>query len=124
MQRGLQIVFATCLLAVATRLYANILIEFSYEEKTKLSDLVVIGKVTSNDLPAVDAFGPQVKVKVLTTLKGPATSDIIVLSTSRIPESDPRCCKTGSTYMMFLRHTRTGEHLISVNGRYGILKIG
>ena len=41
-----------------------------------------------------------------------------------IAEEDPQCCQVGAAYVMFLQRVRNEPALVSVNGRFGMIRIG
>jgi hypothetical protein len=119
----LKISGALALLMVTTPLRANILVEYSFQRKMDASDLVIVGIVTSVHAPSAGGYDGTATVRPLATLKGVPQAEIIVQTQDIIPEADPRCCQTGASYVMFLRQAGDGSGLISVNGRFGMIRV-
>ena len=59
-------------------------------------------------------------------LKGRPEPEFVVRTQSRIAELGVQqaCCELGATYMLFLGRTTDGFTYSSVNGRYGLIRIG
>lgn len=102
---------------------ANLLVEMSFKEKMTESDSVIVGTVTSTVPRHAGRYDASAVVSVIATLKGDPSAQLVVLTSSRIPEESPQCCLVGATYVMFLRRTPDGR-LRSVNGPFGMIKIG
>jgi len=111
-------------LALAAPARASILVELSFAAKMEAADLVIVGTVTAATPGHPDRYDATVTVTTLATLKGAPEARHIVFAQSRIAEDALRCCEIGATYVMFLRHVPGGAELASVNGRYGIIRIG
>jgi hypothetical protein len=95
--------------------WANVLTELTFQQKMEASDIVIVGTVAS--------LGPgTANVRVLRALKGRAGREVVVSTTSRISELNPRCCTRGATYVLFLRRYQGLYH--SVNGIFGMVMIG
>ena len=123
MIRTFSLLAALCLTGTATPAGANFILEPTFEQKMRAAELVVIGTVTATDRGGRDGFGSTATLTVWTTLKGEAGDTLVVNTHSRIEELDPRCCEVGATYMMFLDALPDGG-LVSVRGRYGMVRIG
>lgn len=102
---------------------ANLLVEMSYQEKMASSDIVIVGTVTASVPGQPEKYDAAATVFTLATLKGTPQAQHIVLTQDRIPEDDPRCCQVGASYVMFLHRAADGS-LRSVNGRFGMIRIG
>lgn len=106
-----------------TALQGNYLVEQSYDQKLRSSALVIVGRAVG---PSRSTGGPTdqaVDVAVLSTIKGHSSRRIRVYTSSPDVEGDPRCCRTGATYVMFLNRASNGVYE-SVNGRFGLILIG
>jgi hypothetical protein len=110
--------------ALAIPASANVLVEMSFREKMTASDSVIVGTVTSTLRSHPGEYDSSATVSVLATLKGEPRSKLVVLTSERIPEESPQCCAVGATYVMFLMKTPDGTKLRSVNGRFGMIRIG
>jgi hypothetical protein len=111
-------------LAVAAPVRASVLVELSFAAKMEASDVVIVGTVTSAAPGHPDQYDATVTVTTLATLKGEPQAQHVVFAQSRIAEDQMQCCEIGATYVMFLRHARNDPRLVSVDGRYGIVRIG
>jgi hypothetical protein len=103
---------------------ANIVSEPTFAEKVALSELVVLGTVTEVDRGNRGGVGATATLVVLHTLKGPSATRIVVGTYHPAAELDPHCCELGATYLMFLRPSVRDGRMISVWGRYGMVRIG
>jgi hypothetical protein len=103
---------------------ANFLVEMSYAQKFAASDVVLVGTVTAATVAHAGRYDGTATVAVLTTLKGTPRAQYIVLTQSKIPEDSPQCCEVGATYVMFLGRSSDSSALWSVNGRFGMIRIG
>jgi len=112
------------ILAIGEAARANILVELSFQQKLAESDVVIVGTVTSGTPRVQGQRTGTATVMTLATLKGTPEAQHIVRTQSRIPEEDPQCCQVGATYVMFLARPSEGSGLISVNGRFGMIRIG
>lgn len=93
--------------------------ELSLAKKVEYSDLVLIGKVISVTSKKCIGMSSCASVVIRSTLKGAPAKDIEIMFDGPIAESDPLCCKVGSTYLMFLKNVK-GKYYQSTNGPYGI----
>lgn len=104
---------------------ANLFVEMSFGEKIASSDLVIVGTVTSLTRGRPGRYDDGfASISVVMTLKGQERPLVVVLTKSRIAEENPECCELGATYMMFLEKAAGGPQLRSVNGRFGVIKLG
>jgi hypothetical protein len=103
---------------------ANLFIEMSFKEKVAESDVVIVGTIDSTTPGHPSQYDASATVSVLYTLKGAPPLRLVVLTKSRIQEESPQCCARGATYVMFLKRTSDGLQLRSVNGRFGMIRIG
>jgi hypothetical protein len=124
MTKAISRLAALGLLAAPAIAAANIFPELSFEEKMAEADIVIIGTVTAITPKVRDRYDATATVSVSVSLKGPPQALQIIRTQSRNPEADPACCEVGSTYVMFLARTVDGSSLVSVNGPYGIVRIG
>jgi hypothetical protein len=92
--------------------------EFSLAKKVEYSDLVLIVKVISVTSKECIGMSSCASVRIKSTLKGAPTKDIEIMFDGPIAESDPLCCKVGSTYLVFLKNVK-GKYYQSTNGPYG-----
>jgi hypothetical protein len=115
---------ASILLITGVPVSANILVELSFQEKWNNSDLVIVGTVTGTRSTSESRTSSSVTIKPVAVLKGASQGEILVQTQSRIPEENPRCCELGATYMMFLDRTPQTGTFASVNGRFGLVRIG
>jgi hypothetical protein len=113
-----------CVLNYGTSAEANLLVEHSFRQKLADSDIVLVGTVTATSPSHRDRLDGTVRVRTLTALKGTPAPDLVVRTQSLIAEDNPDCCEVGATYIMFLRYPPDGTPLTSVNGRFGIIRIG
>jgi hypothetical protein len=95
----------------------------SFQEKLAASDVVIVGTVTASLPGRPERYDAKATILTLATLKGTPQAQHIVLIQDRIAEADPRCCQVGASYVMFL-HRLTDGSLQSVNGRFGMIRIG
>lgn len=102
---------------------AALLVEMSYQEKLAASDVVIVGTVTASVPGQPEKYDAAATVLTLATLKGTPQAQHIVLTQDRIPEDNPRCCQVGASYVMFLHRAADGS-LRSVNGRFGMIRLG
>jgi hypothetical protein len=93
--------------------------EISLAKKVEYSDLVLIVKVIAVTSKVCAPMNRCASVSIKSTLKGSAPKDIQMLFGGPIAESDPLCCKVGSTYLVFLKNVK-GKYYQSANGPYGI----
>lgn len=125
--RGAHVVAAAMLLSVlaaATPAAANLFVELSYDRKVEESDIVIVGRVTAVSPRNRDRYDGTATVSVISALKGHPAGELTVMTQSRISEADPQCCTLGATYMMFLRRAVDRPAFYSVNGRFGMVRIG
>jgi hypothetical protein len=120
----IRLALAFCTLAAAQPAAANITIEPTFQEKWDQSQLIVIGTVTALDPGGLRGDGSTATVSVRNVLKGQAGQSIIVATSSRIEELNPRCCSLGSTYILFLRGPGNDGVFVSVRGAFGMVNIG
>ena len=111
-------------LTVAAPGRADVLVELSFSAKMAASDVVIVGTVTAATPGRPDQYDATATVLTLATLKGAPQARHIVFRQSRIPEDGLRCCEVGATYIMFLTHVPGRPELASVNGGYGMIRIG
>jgi len=124
MGRRLVIALATAsLLCGYVPAEANVFIEMTFSEKMQKADLVVVVTVLSTHTDAKDVYGNFAEVETVATLKGTASPRIEVETRSQIAEADPHCCEIGATYVMFL-YKAPRQRMASVNGRFGLVRIG
>ena len=103
---------------------ANLLVELSFAEKMATSDVVIVGTVTAAFPGRPEQFDATATVLTLATLKGTPEAQHIVLAREKIPENHTGCCQVGATYVMFLERTLDETRLRSINGRFGMIRIG
>jgi hypothetical protein len=124
MRNELRVAASLVFLGLASSVFANILVEMSFEEKMKASDVVLVGTVTGATPGRDEEYDATATVTTLVTLKGTPQAQHVVLTQSRISEDNPQCCQVGATYVMFLGRSADGSGLRSVNGRHGMIRIG
>jgi hypothetical protein len=103
---------------------ANFLVEHSFQAKMAEADLVIVGIVTAMHPGHPRQGDATAAVRIIAMLKGDPQSEIVVRTRSIIVEEDPQCCQDGATYVMFLQRVRNESALVSVNGRFGMIRIG
>ena len=109
------------LLATASFAWANAVREMPLEEKSRRSDLVVIGTVTSIEKERCTDVGRCAHLQISSLLKGARRDEVVVLFDGSIAEEDPLCCQVGMTYLLFLAHVKgKGSFFESVNGPFGV----
>ncbi|MFC3651944.1 hypothetical protein ACFONN_10355 [Dyella humi] len=99
--------------------WANQYREATLGQKVASSDVVLIGQVTSTSPSDCLASFNCATIKIVKQLKGGETSKVVVLFDGPIAEENPLCCKTGVTYLFFLKRAKAGYY-VSANGPYGI----
>ena len=112
-------IFIFCALCFSEIVFCNQYKEFSLAQKVENSDVVLIVKVISVSSKECIGMSSCASVKIQSTLKGAPTKDIEIMFDGPIAESDPLCCKVGSTYLVFLKNVK-GKYYQSTNGPYGI----
>lgn len=110
--------------ALTAQAQANLLVELSFREKMAISEVVIVGTVTAALPGRPEQFDATATVQTLATLKGTPAAQHIVLTREKIPENHTGCCQVGATYVMFLERTSDETRLRSINGRYGMVRIG
>ncbi len=108
-----------CILCFSEIAFCNQYVELSLAKKVEHSDLVLIVKVVSVSSKECTGMSRCASVKVQSTLKGAAPKDIEIMFDGPMAESDPLCCKIGTTYLVFLKNVK-GKYYQSTNGPYGI----
>ena len=124
MRTGMKLLISLSLLGLAAPAAANVFVELSFARKMAESELVIVGTVTSTTPSRPGRFDGTATVRTLATLKGTPQQEVVVRRQSNIAEADPNCCQVGATYAMFLRRAPNGSGLVSVNGRFGMIRLG
>ena len=106
-----------------TNVFATQIIEMSLEEKSKLSDLVVIGKVASVSSEDCYRGSRCAKILISSVLKGDSKGSITFLFDGPIHEFRPKCCEIGTTYLFFLERIDDARFR-SMNGYFGVYSMG
>lgn len=124
MNSRIRIALAFCMFSTVSPVVANIVVEPTFEEKWRQSQLVVIGTVSAIEQGGPRGAGSTATITVRTVLKGQASETIVVSTYHPIEEHNPRCCALGSTYIMFLRGPGTANRFVSVRGSFGMVRVG
>jgi hypothetical protein len=98
------------------------LVRQPFDENVRDSDLVVIGAAISGRHVGNDGDS-YVTIKVKDVLKGEAGPFIELSMDLGEVEFSPRCCTRGATYLLLLKKIGPNRYE-SVNGRFGVHKIG
>jgi hypothetical protein len=107
-------------LALPGSAFANRIPNVPLERKVALSDVVFIGRVTSETGNARGAPGETfATVEPMTILKGTPPKIVEVLVRGMIAEQNPSCCVQGRSYLFFLKRL-SGAKYQSVNGPFGV----
>jgi hypothetical protein len=101
-----------------SELRANVVPEWTYQQKLRQSEIVVIATVSSANVTTAISTA-----RVILKVKGSSPRTIHVHTSHPVAEMRTRCCRKGATYMMFLRKTG-GSFYEPVNGRFGLVEIG
>lgn len=111
------------ILAPQSSAIANVLVEHSFQQKMAESDVVIVGTVLAINPSNGNRLEETATVRAVAVLKGSPPHELFVRTQARIAEERPHCCEIGATYTMFLWRTSEGN-FASVNGRYGLVRIG
>ena len=113
-------------LMVVTAACAYDSVDQGFEWRTKNSTDIVVGQVvrTTDDICAYESRCAE--VKVLSSLKGKGTENILVLFDGSISDLNPACCAKGATYLFYLKKIKKGtdaQYFESVDGVFGIYRL-
>jgi hypothetical protein len=103
---------------------SNIITELSFKEKWNISDVVILATVTRTDGNPRTNLSSTATARTMRVLKGMPGAEVVLRTWGGVPERNPRCCELGGTYVMFLTRHTDGKTYASVNGRFGLIKIG
>ena len=126
MPRAILRLAAVAALAIATAAEANIYVEHSFQQKMKEADVVFVGTVLTVQPGTPGQLDATATVAPVAMIKGAPQASFVVHTQSRAPEEGvaQACCEVGSTYMMFLKRTGDGASFASINGRFGLIRVG
>jgi hypothetical protein len=92
----------------------------SKAELRKTADLIIVGKAVGP--PGTDQWGLQT-IHIKRILKGSyGTSELMFMTEAMIAEQEPRCCRQGRIYKLYLQHALDGTFK-TVDGHYGAVEI-
>ena len=120
-----RIILISCiLLIVPVTALTNELREFTFSQKVKQADAIVVGRVLQlNDVDPPNTYGRQyATIKVRGVIKGKVETTIKLWTKKQVAESNPNCCVVGDDYVIYLERLSDGSYN-ALDGHFGVIEM-